>query len=1097
MLQNTLIKRKESSQEPWDQHLEAKIESINIGLTSPLRIRAWTSRKLPNGKKIGEVLNSKTVNYKTLKPEIGGLFCEKIFGPIKDFECSCGTKKIEFKGKSKFCPDCDIEFTASRVRRYRLGFIKLASPVTHIWYLKGRPRFLNILFDMAIALNKGRTKDLKPVVYGVDGIYIPIYTLTKTNKKISHLIKKTLYPEHTEFFPTARKGFFPTENLLKTNTEEKKLNSKIDNFNNLQLVINKIYFKKKLQNTFFKSLNIENVLFNKQLTKIIQNSYYSDYNNACLYTTTLNQQPMFSTSIASESNSLIQHPKKPFRATSLKIFLNKKITKIILNPSFQDKLLVGAQPNSKTVQRKQFKKKSEVTMQSVQLSENQEFLRENELKFKESDIIYSTAKILNKVGSNLNLMSFNQSETSFKKCFFKQNKHQTLLETENRNPELQIHYKTLNKKGRHFKKTLAASVFTGGRKTLPVKKPVKTGFLNFVENPFFPTERIVSNVKSQINSYYPLYSRCIFKFIDYEDENNLEFKYLWSCFINYMSFCSTKQDTILLKYSNRLGNAPVVIDNFEYKYKKILLTGTEAVSYWLKNLNLLVLETQLKKKIPHLDDKIKKFRGRPFLYKFQKKTLKKIIKIRRKVFRLIKLVYYLKKNKLRPDWLMISILPVLPPNLRPIIQLDANQIAVSDLNQLYKRVIYRNKRIEKYINRNRQTDSNEIRFHQRLLQEAVDALIDNGKGGSQLACSGNGRPFKSLSEILKGKKGRFRQNLLGKRVDYSGRSVIIVGPELKLHECGLPKEMAIELFQPFITRDLLNLSEKKIIDKKITIVKAKKLIKSQHPIVWEILKKILKNHPILLNRAPTLHRLGIQAFQPKLVEGRAILLHPLVCPAFNADFDGDQMAVHVPLCFQARAEAWKLMWSRNNLLSPATGEPIIIPSQDMILGCYYLTTTSGNIRKQILNVLNLKQDSDSNAIKALEKLNTKVISGSFNLIKENQIILEKKLQGNSFTDSVLLNKYFSNLDQVLIDFSQKKISLHSLIWVKWQNLVEIENFYEKPLELRIDCYGNVTKIYSKYFQNLDSENIKISQFILTTIGRVILNKIILENIKFN
>ena len=286
-----------------------------------------------------------------------------------------------------------------------------------------------------------------------------------------------------------------------------------------------------------------------------------------------------------------------------------------------------------------------------------------------------------------------------------------------------------------------------------------------------------------------------------------------------------------------------------------------------------------------------------------------------------------------PEWMVLAVLPVLPPSLRPILPLDNQQIAVSDLNKLYQTVLFRNKRVKRFYRDYYSLNfSEEMRYAQRLLQEAVDALIENGKGNSTPITASNNRPLKSLSDMIKGKKGRFRQNLLGKRVDYSGRSVIVVGPQLKLHECGLPKEMALELFQPFLIR--------RLILKKITrnFISAKKLIKSNPNSILNILQEVMENRPILLNRAPTLHRLGIQAFQPKLVLGRAILLHPLVCTAFNADFDGDQMAVHIPLSFNACAEAWKLMGARNNILSPATGEPTILPSQDMVLGCYYLTT---------------------------------------------------------------------------------------------------------------------------------------------------------------
>ena len=281
-----------------------------------------------------------------------------------------------------------------------------------------------------------------------------------------------------------------------------------------------------------------------------------------------------------------------------------------------------------------------------------------------------------------------------------------------------------------------------------------------------------------------------------------------------------------------------------------------------------------------------------------------------------------------PEWMILTVVPVIPPDLRPLVPLDGGRFATSDLNDLYRRVINRNNRLKRLIEL--RAPDIIIRNEKRMLQEAVDALFDNGRRG-RVITGANKRPLKSLADMLKGKQGRFRQNLLGKRVDYSGRSVIVVGPELKLHQCGLPKKMALELFKPFIYSrlDAKGLST--------TVKQAKKLVEKEKPEVWDILDEVIREHPVLLNRAPTLHRLGIQAFEPVLIEGKAIQLHPLVCAAFNADFDGDQMAVHVPLSLEAQLEARVLMMSTNNILHPANGQPIIVPSQDIVLGLYYLS----------------------------------------------------------------------------------------------------------------------------------------------------------------
>jgi DNA-directed RNA polymerase subunit beta' len=382
-----------------------------------------------------------------------------------------------------------------------------------------------------------------------------------------------------------------------------------------------------------------------------------------------------------------------------------------------------------------------------------------------------------------------------------------------------------------------------------------------------------------------------------------------------------------------------------------------------------------------------------------------------------------------PSWMILSILPVIPPALRPMIQLEGGRFATSDLNELYRRIITRNNRLLRLL----EIDAPQliIRNEKRLLQEAVDTLIDNGKRG-KIALSANNRPLKSLSDIIKGKYGRFRQNLLGKRVDYSGRSVIVVGPTLKLNQCGLPYEMVIELFQPFIIRELIDqglANNMKI---------AKNLMQQDELALKPVLEKILKTHPIFLNRAPTLHRLGIQAFEPILVKGRAIKLHPLVCSAFNADFDGDQMAVHIPLSKEAQAECYMLMLAPYNFLSPANGEPIIVPSQDMVLGCYYLTVN-----------------------------NIKGLLGS--------------------------NHYFADLEDVILAYNQDKIEIHTSIWVRFKNPSHQNANQQNKIVLSDDSF-------IEYYENCQiRKNLNgelITQYLQTTTGRVILNYTIQKTLNF-
>src|SRR6201994_4200719 len=334
--------------------------------------------------------------------------------------------------------------------------------------------------------------------------------------------------------------------------------------------------------------------------------------------------------------------------------------------------------------------------------------------------------------------------------------------------------------------------------------------------------------------------------------------------------------------------------------------GTEAVKLMLMDLDLAGEKEALLKELAETKSELKP---------------KKIIKR-------LKVVESFLESGNRPEWMIMEVIPVIPPELRPLVPLDGGRFATSDLNDLYRRVINRNNRLKRLMEL--RAPDIIIRNEKRMLQESVDALFDNGRRG-RVITGANKRPLKSLADMLKGKQGRFRQNLLGKRVDYSGRSVIVVGPELKLHQCGLPKVMALELFKPFIYNKL---SEYGYVT---TIKSAKKMVEKQRQEVWDILEEVVREHPVMLNRALTLHRLGIQAFEPVLIEGKAIQLHPLVCTAFNADFDGDQMAVHVPLSLEAQLEARALMMSSNNILSPANGDPIIVPSQDVVLGLYYMT----------------------------------------------------------------------------------------------------------------------------------------------------------------
>nr|YP_009427899.1 RNA polymerase beta' subunit [Kingdonia uniflora]ASV47775.1 RNA polymerase beta' subunit [Kingdonia uniflora] len=421
---------------------------------------------------------------------------------------------------------------------------------------------------------------------------------------------------------------------------------------------------------------------------------------------------------------------------------------------------------------------------------------------------------------------------------------------------------------------------------------------------------------------------------------------------------------------------------------------------------------------------------------------------RRKNFlvRRMELAKHFIRTNVEPEWMVLCLLPVLPPELRPIIQIDGGKPMSSDINELYRRVIYRNNTLTDLLTISRSTPGELVMCQEKLVQEAVDTLLDNGIRGQPMR-DGHNKVYKSFSDIIEGKEGRFRETMLGKRVDYSGRSVIVVGPSLSLHRCGLPREIAIELFQTFVIRGLI----RQHVASNIGVAKSK--IREKDPIVWEILQDVMQGHPVLLNRAPTLHRLGIQAFQPILVEGRAICLHPLVCKGFNADFDGDQMAVHVPLSLEAQAEARLLMFSHMNLLSPAIGDPICVPTQDMLMGLYVLTM--GNRRGICANRYNPCNHRNYE--------NEKIDNKNYKYTKE---------------------PFFCSSYDALGAYRQKRINLDSPLWLRWRLDQRVLAPKEVPIEVQYESLGTYHEIYGHYLivRNVKKEIICI--YIRTTVGHI-------------
>nr|UDZ61145.1 RNA polymerase beta subunit [Baldellia ranunculoides] len=426
-------------------------------------------------------------------------------------------------------------------------------------------------------------------------------------------------------------------------------------------------------------------------------------------------------------------------------------------------------------------------------------------------------------------------------------------------------------------------------------------------------------------------------------------------------------------------------------------------------------------------------------------------KIRRRkdfLVRRMELAKHFIRTNVEPERMVLCLLPVLPPELRPIIQIDGGKLMSSDINELYRRVIYRNNTLTDLLTTSRSTPGELVMCQEKLVQEAVDTLLDNGIRGQPMR-DGHNKVYKSFSDVIEGKEGRFRETLLGKRVDYSGRSVIVVGPSLSLHQCGLPREIAIELFQTFVIRGLI----RQQVASNIGIAKSK--IREKELIVWEILQEVMQGHPVLLNRAPTLHRLGIQAFQPILVEGRAICLHPLVCKGFNADFDGDQMAVHVPLSLEAQAEARLLMFSHTNLLSPAIGDPISVPTQDMLIGLYVLTL--GNRRGICANRYNTRNFRNY----------------------QNEIV-----DKNNYKYTKEKEPYFSSSYDALGAYRRKRINLDSPLWFRWKLDQRVIGSREVPIEVQYESLGTYHEIYGNYLIIRSIKKEISCIYIRTTIGHI-------------
>jgi DNA-directed RNA polymerase subunit beta' len=796
-------------------------DAIRIGLASSKQIRDWSS---------GEVTKPETINYRTLKPERDGLFCERIFGPTKDWECYCGKyKRVRYKGI--ICERCGVEVTRQKVRRERMGHIDLAAPVSHIWFFKGVPSRIGYLLDIA-------PRELEKVLYFAASIVTSVDG--EARQKDLNGLEDKVKAESEQIMVDRDEQLAALEDRLKRRRE---------------------YFAKGKERNFdedddFWARGLSNWAEEQGLPTLEEARELVGglFVEVAPQITTEDSKKLRE----SVRNAAIRDDRK----------LTAKELETVVNVAIQIRQAVA--PLNKQLAKATGSKKGALTKHINRILDG---LLDKKAKVHEDDVELVAGvdeKQLEKardLGKGLLREALETAEPTASDDEVRELVSDLCLRTD----------------GKIQKEDFDALV------QWLVK--VREMYQDIESRRADTREAAVDSV------------------------NRLE--ETWTLFRELEPKQIVNDEQLFRELKDRFGSP--------YGFGVYFAggMGAEAIRELLKDLDL-------KAEAKSLRETIKTSKGQK-----QQRAIKRL-----------KVVSAFVTSENKPEWMVLEAVPVIPPELRPMVQLDGGRFATSDLNDLYRRVINRNNRLKRLLDLG--APEIIVNNEKRMLQEAVDALFDNGRRGRAVTGPGN-RPLKSLSDMLKGKQGRFRQNLLGKRVDYSGRSVIVSGPNLKLHQCGLPKLMALELFKPFIMSRLV---ERKSVQ---NIKAAKKHVDSMVPEVWDVLEEVIAEHPVLLNRAPTLHRLGIQAFEPVLVEGKAIQVHPLVCHAFNADFDGDQMAVHLPLSAEAQAEARILMLSANNILSPAHGRPLTTPTQDMVLGEYYLTyserdltsTTSKELAKEL------------------------------------------------------------------------------------------------------------------------------------------------------
>jgi DNA-directed RNA polymerase subunit beta' len=791
-------------------------DAIRIGLASSKQIRDWSS---------GEVTKPETINYRTLKPERDGLFCERIFGPTKDWECYCGKyKRVRYKGI--ICERCGVEVTRQKVRRERMGHIDLAAPVSHIWFFKGVPSRIGYLLDIA-------PRELEKVLYFAASIVTAV-DVEKREADVADLEDKVkseseqIYVERDEALAALeqrlqrRRDYFAKGKEKDFDEDDDFWARGLANWAEEQ-ALPTLEEARALINGMFadlaKTITTED---SKKIRELVRNAAIRDDRRL-----TPRELELVATAAGQIRDALAPLRDEVEQASgSKKGAATKRLNRIT------DALLAGEEvtgddaPVVEKVDRKQVDKAREL-------------------------------------GNGLLREVLEQADPDAEAATLRELANDLCLRTD----------------GKIQKEDLDAIV----QWSLKVREM----YLDMESRREDAREAAVDSVR--------------------------RLEQTWQLFKELEPKLIVNDEQLFRELKDRFGSPY----GFGVYFRGGM--GAESIRDLLRDLDLDAESASLR-------ETIRTSKGQK-----QQRAIKRL-----------KVVSAFTTSENRPEWMILEAVPVIPPELRPMVQLDGGRFATSDLNDLYRRVINRNNRLKRLLDLG--APEIIVNNEKRMLQEAVDALFDNGRRGRAVTGPGN-RPLKSLSDMLKGKQGRFRQNLLGKRVDYSGRSVIVAGPNLKLHQCGLPKLMALELFKPFIMSRLV---ERKSVQ---NIKAAKKYVDSMVPEVWDVLEEVIAEHPVLLNRAPTLHRLGIQAFEPVLVEGKAIQVHPLVCHAFNADFDGDQMAVHLPLSAEAQAEARILMLSSNNILSPANGRALATPTQDMVLGGYFLTYCDTDLTKTTVEAL--------------------------------------------------------------------------------------------------------------------------------------------------